>query len=519
MSLQQRFLLGIVSGAGSVVIKTALNVLLIPVMIHFLGVELYGLYVLLLGLGEMSFILDLGFTAAIVKVLGACRTSENEQEAMEFLQMGHALYALIALITILVGFGLSGWFTQAFHIPEVLQVSARIAFTLVVLECALTLYTCYYRAVLSAHCLHQWANVSDTLFVIVCNTIGLALLMNGYGLVAMMSVRLGAAVIRSVLLIVQALKVEPAAMFPKAPIRLKTLKEIAHLSFHSMVINCSIFISHKVDNFIIAMFLPLRMVGTFEIVFRFLSISQQICSKICEGVFPMFSRMLSMSRTDDVRQLFLRMSNFLNFVVCMTLLPIVSFYPELFKLFSAGKIPIELTIPVLVLAVPCVWTGVLQIPAGYFLFTSGRQGYLSASSFLAAISNLILSVILVQSLGLLGVALGTLIPQFIQHQFSLILETCKDLKIGFKEYMVTVHLRVILPITGAFFCIQAFRLMYYGQTHTITSMGLISVTATIVGTVLWLIFSTDQVERDFLAEKVLTPLKRKLPVRIGAYIG
>lgn len=520
MNLEKRFLMGVASGAGSVAVKTLLNILLIPVMLAFLGVEEYGLYVLLLGIGEMSFILDMGFTSALVKALGAYRTSASDAtKALEFLKVGHMLYGTMAVLTLTAGLWLLPVLIAHVHMPPSLVEIARHAFVIVLFECALMLYTNYYKAVLTAHCLNQWANLADTVFAILSSMAGLLLLLSGHGLVMIMAVRLGAAVIRAGLLLYHATRVEPCVVLPKAGITMASLREIAGLSFHAMLINISVFISHKIDHFVIALFLPIQMVGYYEIVFRFLGLAQQVTSKMCEGVFPMFTRMLAMGRTDQVRHLFLRVSHGLHVTVCILLLFIITFYPDLFRFFSAGKIPMAETLPVLALAAPTVWTGVLQIPAGHFLFASGRQTYLSVSSILAAVSNLILSLILVQHLGLVGVALGTLIPQFIQHQFSLIYETCRDLGISFAEYAGTVHLKALPPLLAVFLGVQAVRhLLGPGET-SLAVLVLTGGLTCLAGCILWLWLAAEPAEKTYIITKVVLPIRSKWFQHAGVHHG
>lgn len=519
MNWTTRLLTGMISGAGSVIIKIALNILLIPILIYSLGIELYGLYVLLIGLVELLLIMDLGFTSAIIKELGACQTQNRSEKAQELLKLGHYLYASLSALILVIGLILMPWFTQAFHLSATLAETTRIVLPLILLEGALGLYTCYYRSILLAHCLHQWANISDTLFNILSNSIGLFLLLAGYGLPALLISRLCAALLRTILLIVQALKVEPHALAPQAPFRLKTMMEIVRLSVHATMVNLSVIISHKIDNFVIAAFLSLRMVGVFEIVFRFLGIALQVTSKIAEVVLPMFSRVIAMAQQDKARYLFLRMSCLNNLVVSLLLLLIVSFYPQLFQLFSAGQIPIGPTIPILMIAIPCVWSGALQMPAGYYLFASGRQSYLSQSSLIAALCNLALSLMLIKPFGLVGVAVGTLIPQLIQHQAGLIRESCKALRITLWEYISSVHLSVLPALVSVFLWIQVLRPLTNWGIASWIPLGLIALSGVLVGGWVWYTWSSTPGEKAFLTERILNPLKCRLIPTTGAANG
>lgn len=520
MSLQQRLFYGIISGAGSVVLKALLNILLVPVLIYHLGIDIYGLYVLLIGLLEISSVMDLGFTATLVTVLGASGASDGAKRTAQLLAVGHWLYVGLSILTLVIGAVLIPWFPMIFHIPQALIEPAQVALWIILAECVLMLYTLYFRAILMAHCLNQWVNVSDTLFILIANLLGLLLMINGFGLAALLLARLGAAFLRLILLAAVTLRVEPDALFPKARLSFSVVKEMMALGLHSFLVNLSVVVSHKVDTFVIALFLPLRMVGYYEIVFRFLGIALQTASKISECVFPMFARMVALRKEREMRHLFLRISSFSNYTVGVMLISILSFYPELFQLFSAGKIPIETTLPVLALAVPCIWSGVLQMPAGYYLFVSGKQKYLSVSSLVAAASNLLLSLILVQQLGLVGVALGTLIPQLLQHQAFLIAKTCRELRISWRDYLCAVHLAPIWPLVGVYLWIQLLRPLLEQNEVALAPLGLVALSVLIVGGALWVLLLATSEEKSFLAERLSAWLKgRKASTATGGANG
>ncbi len=510
MSFQNRFIFGVLSGAGSVIVKTALNIILIPVILHMLGADLYGLYVLLFGVLELVILMDLGFTSAIVKLLGGYRSVDDDENALDLLKTSHWLYIGITIITLGIGVLLIPFFPQFFSLPSDVTPIAQVSVAIVLVEGLLTLYTNYYKATLFAHSLHQWVNLGDTVYSVAGNILGFVLLFQGFGLEGLMVARLVAAGIRTGMLIGQAKNVEPQVFNLFGKVRFKSFKSMAHLSFHAMMVDISVQISHKIDSFVIAYFLPLRYVGIYEIVFRFLSVTIQIGLKVCEGVLPLFTRMSSMERKDDARELFLRMSCFSNFVSVTLLMLIVSFYPHLFHLLSDDKIPIEQTYPVLWVAVPIMWTGALQMPAGPYLFAHGHQKFLTISSLVAAFANLILSLLLVKPYGLVGVALGTLIPQIIQHQASLIREVCKELAIGFKQYVYEVHIKVLPAAIIAFAWVMLLRWLLIDITpFQLLNIVFIGFTTTLLASFVWFVTTATPRERELVNTKILPRIKGK----------
>lgn len=492
----QRSLFGMLTGAGSVIVKTGLNILLIPVLISQLGLDAFGLYILLIAIYEVAILLDLGAADALVTLLGS--KTDSDLTRRDYLKVGNLLLGSLAILFLLAGLGIAPWFPTLFHIDTQLQAVAQTGFLLILVEAALTLYSCYSRSVLLARCAHQWSNLADVIYSLIANAGALIALLYGGDLVAVLALRLAGTLVRIVLMTVQTHRIDPYAFFPKTPFSLPAAKEVVRLSSHAMMINFSIIVSHKIDDIIIARFLPISAVGIYEIVFRFLGVIIQICLKINEGVYPLFTRLGALRQTDEARQLFLRMSCFLNFGACLMMVLIVSFYGELFLIFSAGKVPIDQTIPILLVAVPCVLSGVLQMPANALLFTWGQQRFLTVTSVLAALANLILSVILVQTLGIPGVALGTLIPQLIQHQWGLIGMSCRTLDISFTQYIKAVHGAILTPLAVSFLWIQLWRFTVDLSTFKLLPISLISLTAMLIGGFLWFKLTATPIERQLL---------------------
>ncbi len=508
MNLWQRYLFGMLSGAGSVVIKMGLNMLVIPILIADLGLDAFGLYILLLGLFELALLLDLGVSNALVKLLSGEEDAHYGRKA--YLKVGHSLFALLALLFLLGGLTLMPWFDAIFHIPPALADIAPVALTLIVVEAALNIYSCYYQSVLLAHCSHQWSNTADTLYNLVANLGALILLTLGFNLPEIMAARLFGGILRLGLMMIQALKLEPQLLKPQIPFSLPALKEMMHLSFHGMMINLSIIISHKIDVIIIGLFLPIGAVGIYELVFRFLGIVVQICLKLSEGAFPLLAKMAIQREVTAARQLFLRMSCLLNFVACMLMMLIISNYGDLLEIFSAHRVTLSETLPLLMVAAPIMLSGVLQMMAGNWLFTWGHSKYLTVSSLLTALANLVLSLILVQFLGLIGVALGTLIPQLIQHQGGLIRKTCRELSISFRRYVSTVHGSVVLPLAISILWVQLWKPVVSASAFKLLPIGLVAFGAILIGAGLWFWMTATPLEWKIFSDKILTPLQLKI---------
>jgi len=509
----KRYVWGMLSGAGSVVLKTVLNLAVVPLLIAKLGLDVFSLHILFTSILEIAILLDLGASTALVKLLSG---SQTDAQKKAYLEVGHVLFGIVSLLFLLAGFGLTPWFSGLFHIDKSLTPLVTWGLPLTIFEAALSIYACYYQAILLSHCEHQWTNIADTLYTFLSSLAAVILLVLGGDLTTIILFRFVSAGLRLGIMLYQAMRMEsdifrfnPAQLSPVA------FREMAHLCGHALSLNLSIIISHKIDAWLIAFFLPLSAVGIYDIVFRMLGITIQICLKMSVGAFPLFSNMAARQAFSEARALFLKLSSMLYFSASLLVVLILSFYGELFSLFSAGHIPIQKTIPVLWMAVPCVLSGVLQLSAASWLFAWGYQPYLTRSSLITSAANLICSIILVHFLGIAGVALGTLIPQLIQHQAGLIRTTCQKLNISLMEYLKTVHASVLLPLFSAACWIQLWRLLTPMQSihwTLLLPIGLISLGAVLISVGLWFQLNASEGEknqvRSFYINNVLPILKR-----------
>jgi O-antigen/teichoic acid export membrane protein len=87
-----------------------------------------------------------------------------------------------------------------------------------------------------------------------------------------------------------------------------------------------------------------------------------------------------------------------------------------------------------------------QQPLGNILLGTGRERLVAFSTLAEAIVNLVLSIILVRRIGLLGVAIGTIIPVVAANLFVLAPAACRQVGIGIIDFARSV---AVAPLVGA----------------------------------------------------------------------
>jgi O-antigen/teichoic acid export membrane protein len=166
--------------------------------------------------------------------------------------------------------------------------------------------------------------------------------------------------------------------------------------------------------------------------------------------------------------------------------------------FEAGIIPFY------VLAI----TGIVLVsqgPLGSILLGTGHHRLIAAVSMGEAVSNLILSVVLVRRFGMLGVAVGTAVPVFVANWLVLLPIACREFGMT-----TTAFLRRVLPAPAAGVLPATAVCVLLRSQYPPTSVVWILVEASLVGAVYLITVVTIGLERT-VRSRYAEHVRRVLP--------
>ena len=509
MSTSKNFVLGVSTGIAGIGIKTLLNILVYPYVLRKLGIEKYGLYVLLLNLVDLIVLMDMGLTSGIIQSLSSARAKLADEEAKQILSGGLILYSLLACLSFLICFSLIPHISAFFGFSHEITIIATFCLYVILLEGTLTLFQGYFSAVLIAHTRYQWVNTSESLYFLISNGGIFVLLHLGYGLQQIALLRLGSAVIKFILIFFHAVRIDADCIKPFF-FNLKKSIEVLKISLHAMVRTVSDIFSSRMDLILIGRFLSLPAVAMQEFIYRFLNLVMQLPIQVANTVFPVFAILKASQDNANARLLFLRLSCFINFSVILLLSILCFYYHDIFTFFSGGRISFEKSVPLFILALPGIISMSLSFPASQYLFAVGKFRLITTSCTITSLLRFVMVILLIHRYGLIGVIFSTLAMSLVYHQILLIRSTCKDLSIGLIHYVSQVYF-LILPallvsLSGIYLLKQA------QQITPIHPMAQPLITAAIVipaGYLIWYFTTASRQERD-LVKKTVHRISRKL---------
>ncbi len=511
--MKREFLSGIVSGGLSFFVKTAAMLILTPLMIGLLGVKLYGAYLLFVGISELSLLAATGLTTGFIQNFSKAVGSQNGLLRHSLLISARWVYSLIALSVLFLG-----WLLMPFLIAQLFKVGPYPVHYLewigylVVLTAVMNIFSQYLSAILWTHFLHKQTNVVECVRGILEAILAVIILYAGGDIAGVFVGRLVIAFFTAVLIGRLAWQAEPGLRetWNKVSCSFEGISELFRVSLFAMITKISVFVAHRMDEFIIAAYLTLTDVTCFGLVMRMLGQIAALMVKLSEGTSPFFARLSGQDDVESSRYLFLRSTALMHFMVCLLLMLVMFGFPEFLEYMGDGKVHLKQALPLALIACGTIWTGSIQIPASSYLFSSGFYRFQTVSTVITALCNLGLSIVFIKYFGLPGVILGTLIPHAIQNHFVTIKMSLFRLKISWIQFFSNVYIRTFPPllVAGVLLTCARYSGSYLFKTPLLPFSFLLPLLALcgFVSAVVWAVWCLDYKEKELLIGFV-----RKIP--------
>lgn len=144
---------GIVLSYINIALHAIVGFLYVPILLHYIGKNEYGLYQLIGSLIAYFSIMDFGLTAAVIRFYTKYKILKDKDGMENILAISMYGYVAVTVLMVLVGsicyFNLDGIFSGNMSVSELAE--ARNMFLLLLFNIAVTLSTMAFRAVINAH--------------------------------------------------------------------------------------------------------------------------------------------------------------------------------------------------------------------------------------------------------------------------------------------------------------------------------------------------------------------------------
>jgi O-antigen/teichoic acid export membrane protein len=408
-------------------VEVALGLLVLPFNVAHLGTSAYGLWMLTASVTAYFSVLDLGYSGALVKFVAQYRARHDYTALNEILSTTFFVFTTFGVVTYLVAIGVAVFLGRIFQLsPEQIHVG-RVVLLIISLNVAAGTAFNVFGGVINGFQRYDLNNVVGAISSVVTAIVNVAVLLLGYGLIELVAATTIVRLVTYVIYRANAYRVFPGLRIRASSFRRERLREVTLFSVYMLLIDCANKMNYSVDAIVIGAFLNTSAVAVWTVGQRVAEVTQRLTNQLNDVLFPTVVDNSAAARMDRLQTIFIQGTRLsLGTVIPIGGAMMLMAGPLVHAWVGPGFSASVLVLRLLSLSV-IVRVG--NATAGTVLKGAGEHKLVAFTNVGAAVVNLALSIALVKSLGLAGVAIGTLIPICLASMFVLFPAGCRRVEL------------------------------------------------------------------------------------------
>jgi O-antigen/teichoic acid export membrane protein len=408
----QRSVWNVLTNWATFVIGVVVSLALSPYIVHTLGDETYGAWVLLGSLVGYLGLLDLGARGAVTKYIATYQAAHRHADAGHIASTALVLFGGMGVVAVLASAVLALLVNHAFQVPAALTDATRIALVLSGATMAVSLVTGVFGGIVVGMQRFDALNAVNVVLTLAQAVAVVLVLHGGGGLVGLALVHLLVAVLRLGASAWLSWRVYPELALRAGAWSRSHLRTIVAFGLSATAIQTAGAIINYTSALVIGAFLPVATITLFAIAATMTDHIRSVIAGISQTLTPMVGALEGRRRASDVGDVFLRGARFAT----LAILPIILTLEIRGATFIGIWMGPDYAAPVgavLTILAAAVWAF-----AGYQVVTATLIGMNRHRGLIPvfvgeALVNLTLSIALVQRFGIVGVAWGTALPRLV----------------------------------------------------------------------------------------------------------
>lgn len=393
------------------VISFAIAFLLTPFLIHSLGDEGYGIWLLILATLGWFRVIDFGFSSAVQRSIAIAMESNDDHRINTIFSCSIILFGLLGSIAGILLFMFS-FYPQVLGIEDkyfdIVHISLMILSLKIVWDFLMCSFHGFYTGLIRYDIDANINTINELIKALLVVT-----MVTWYDIYGAVLATMLADVVTNIYKIYYAKKLHAKFRFQWSLVKLEEFKALFSYSKHIIALSIANSFSKGVDSLIISHILGLKYIAIYNIAFRLVDMVERALLPIL-GIFqPIFTRLLE--RKDDIQPEVEQVVSLDLFIVSIFFVPLAIFANDfIFLWLGKGFEQAHMIVIILAFTLLC---RTISRPISQLLLAKAQHKYLSVIRMISVIINIPLSIILGQYYGLMGIAIATLISFYITDLF------------------------------------------------------------------------------------------------------
>ena len=389
------------------ILNIVISLFMIPYVIGVIGDRWYGLWILVgTTIGYFGF-LDLGLGSANERYIARSLGMKDQNETNRVFSSSIVLFSIVGAVALVLTAIVVLLCPRFIHDPADVP-TFRIVFLLVGLDLAVGFPVRGYWGFLYAHIRYDVVNIINIAKTLVRTALIVALLSRGHGIVSLAIATLASDVLEYAANILYV-----RAKYPEIVIRMRDftramVRQLYDYSLYSFVSAVAKQLRFNVDAFVITAMLGLSPVTHYNIGSRIAGYYLLLVMNAISSIKPVFSRLEGEGNFEELRERY-HMTLKLNVILSMLIGGTLLIFGKPFILRWMGPNYLDSWHVLAVLSVAQIFN-TIQVTPSTLLYGISKHKVYSLIVIAEGLVNLGLSILLARRFGIVGVALGTLLP-------------------------------------------------------------------------------------------------------------
>jgi O-antigen/teichoic acid export membrane protein len=424
-------------------IELLLGLLILPINTRYLGAADYGLWMLTASVAAYFPVLDLGYGGAMERFVAHYRARRDVNAINEIASTLMFVFSAIGLLAFAVMVGIAWNLGTLFNLNATQARTGAIVLLFVAAQFAVGLSLSIFGAVVNGFQRTFLNSIVGGTVAVAAGLVNIAVLASGGHLIELVGGLTAVRLAGTIAYWLNAYRVFPLLRVRPSLFRFERLREVTRFSVFMVIQDGANKVNYAADPIVIGALLTTGAVAVWTVAQRLTDVVLRLTNQLNEVLFPIVVDCNSTSRDDRLRDLLvqgtrLSLATTLPIAGALALLaePVVIAWtgPE----FSAAAAIVEILALVVLVRVGTATASIV-------LRGGGHHRLLAISNLVAAMVNVGLSIVLIRTHGLPGVAIATLIPVTIRAAIVLIPVACTRVGIPVTRFMAAAIWPTVWP--------------------------------------------------------------------------
>jgi O-antigen/teichoic acid export membrane protein len=432
--------------AGNFVVL-GLGFITTPFILSHLGTIHYGLWILVGSIVAYGSLLDLGIGGAVVKFTAEFRAKGDKQFINDIISTALWLYSTLGLIVIVLASILAPIFADIFKVSQAERMTATMLVLVSGISIGISIPCTLTSAVLKGLQRFDYANLVSSIGALLSLASIVAVLLGGLGVVWMAAVNIPVMLIMQVFSIFLIKKNDPDINFHWRGAKRSLVRTIISFSSPLLILDISGRLQNKSDELVIGAFLPMSFVTPYYLARRLSELPKLFTDQFLKVLLPIASELDADNDQQRLKSLYLTSTRLTLAIFLPIGISLAILSKDILRAWVGSEYVNYSYLVVILTLASLIDTS--QWPAGSVLQGMARHQPIAIMSLGSALANLTLSLFLIGRLGLLGVALGTLLPTLVECLGFVLPFTLKVVKVDLTEAIKQMVLPTFIPVIPA----------------------------------------------------------------------